>query len=96
MDVKLAVINIKLAIVAAAFLTIARAHVTLTPGWTVPLPALLLAAALALFAGVAWFAASRHSRPSHPVSYAPRAVLVRAGGGGFAAEPGDLDDTDVW
>lgn len=95
MDVKLAIINIKLAIVAAAFLTIARAHVTLAPGWTVPLPALLLAAALALFTGVVWFAASPHTRPSHPVRYA-RPVLARAGAGGGTVQPGDLDDADVW
>jgi hypothetical protein len=47
-------VNPKLCALAAFLAVVCRAHVTLLPGWTVPVPFLVLAAVMALCAGLAW------------------------------------------
>lgn len=57
----------KLCILAVALVVVARTRVTVLPGWQVPLPALLLAVALAAAAALAaWLLLrSRRHQPRH-------------------------------
>jgi hypothetical protein len=70
---------VRLVILAVALAVIARAHVTLLPGWVVPLPSLIFAAALA---GCAVFIAWLVSQARHPLpAAAPESAAAPAGGG---------------
>jgi hypothetical protein len=54
----------RLLVLLAILVVIARSHVTLLPGWTVPLPALLIFSELLAVAGLAaWLLIRRLGRP---------------------------------